>query len=40
MDRFAPGDNAHDISLQCWIDVCVAALDAAAQPSLPEMARA
>jgi hypothetical protein len=39
MDRFAPGDNAFDVSLQCWIDVCMAALEAAAQPPL-EMARA
>ena len=39
MDRFAPVLNAHDISLQCWIDLCVAALEAAAQEPL-EMARA
>jgi len=40
MDRFAPGDNAHDISLQCWTDLCAAALAAAAQEPLPELARA
>lgn len=22
MDRFAPGDNAHDLSLDCWITLC------------------
>jgi hypothetical protein len=22
MDRFAPGENAHDLSLDCWIDMC------------------
>jgi hypothetical protein len=22
MDRFAPGENAHDLSLDCWITVC------------------
>ena len=22
IDRFAPGENAHDLSLECWIDVC------------------
>ncbi len=25
VDRFAPGENAHDISLACWEDVCRAA---------------
>jgi hypothetical protein len=24
MDRFAPGENAHDLSLDCWISVCEA----------------
>ena len=22
MDRFAPGENAHDLSLDCWVSVC------------------
>jgi hypothetical protein len=22
IDRFAPGENAHDLSLDCWIDLC------------------
>jgi hypothetical protein len=22
MDRFAPGENAHDLSLECWIELC------------------
>jgi hypothetical protein len=22
IDRFAPGDNAHDLSLDCWIAIC------------------
>jgi hypothetical protein len=26
MDRFAPGENAHDISLECWLTVCRNAL--------------
>jgi hypothetical protein len=26
IDRFAPGDNAHDMSLDCWITLCRTAL--------------
>jgi hypothetical protein len=26
IDRFAPGDNAHDLSLNCWIELCRKAL--------------
>jgi hypothetical protein len=26
IDRFAPGDNAHDLSLDCWIELCRRAL--------------
>lgn len=26
MDRFAPGENAHDLSLDCWVKVCKASL--------------
>jgi len=26
MDRFAPAENAHDLSLDCWVAVCHAAL--------------
>jgi len=26
IDRFAPGDNAHDLSLDCWITLCRNAL--------------
>ena len=26
IDRFAPGDNAHDLSLECWISLCRCAL--------------
>lgn len=26
MDRFAPGENAHDLSLDCWISVCCEAV--------------
>ena len=22
IDRFAPGENAHDLSLECWIEIC------------------
>ncbi len=22
MDRFAPGENAHDLSLDCWLTLC------------------
>jgi hypothetical protein len=22
IDRFAPGENAHDLSLDCWITIC------------------
>jgi hypothetical protein len=22
VDRFAPGENAHDLSLDCWIEIC------------------
>ncbi len=36
MDRFAPGEDAHDISLGCWVDLCqraVAAADAADKPA-------
>jgi hypothetical protein len=22
IDRFAPGENAHDLSLDCWVDIC------------------
>jgi len=22
MDRFAPGENAHDLSLDCWVTLC------------------
>jgi hypothetical protein len=40
MDRFAPGDNAHDISLGCWTGLCAAALEAVAQQPVPELARA
>jgi hypothetical protein len=25
MDRFAPGENAHDLSLECWVQLCRAA---------------
>ena len=28
VDRFAPGDNAHDISMPSWIEVCTAAAQA------------
>lgn len=28
MDRFAPGENAHDLSLECWNTVCTAAVAA------------
>ena len=28
IDRFAPGEDAHDLSLQCWVDVCQRALSA------------
>ena len=37
MDRFAPGEDAHDISLECWVELCqraVAAVDAAEKPVL------
>jgi hypothetical protein len=40
MDRFAPGENAHDISLHCWTELCLAALDAMVQQPLPGLARA
>jgi hypothetical protein len=40
MDRFAPGDNAYDISLACWTSLCTAALDLFEQPAQPELARA
>lgn len=26
IDRFAPGDNAHDLSIDCWIELCRNAL--------------
>jgi len=22
IDRFAPGENAHDLSLDCWTEIC------------------
>jgi hypothetical protein len=22
IDRFAPGENAHDLSIECWITLC------------------
>jgi hypothetical protein len=26
IDRFAPGENAHDLSIDCWIELCRNAL--------------
>ena len=26
IDRFAPGENAHDLSLDCWVELCRGAL--------------
>jgi hypothetical protein len=32
VDRFAPGENAHDLSLACWIALCEAAVASADDP--------
>ncbi len=29
VDRFAPGENAHDLSLACWMELCEAAMASA-----------
>jgi hypothetical protein len=40
IDRFAPGEDAHDLSLQCWNELCGAALAALAEAPQPQMAQA
>ena len=35
IDRFAPGDNAHDLSLDCWIALCRAALSITRDQTAP-----
>ena len=38
VDRFAPGDNAHDFSLDVWIDICRKAYTMAREGFLPARA--
>jgi hypothetical protein len=36
IDRFAPGTNAHDLSLDCWVDLCQSALESAVRLPAPK----
>jgi hypothetical protein len=37
MDRFAPGENAHDLSVACWVEVCRNALQMAASTAAAQV---
>jgi len=34
IDRFAPGGNAYDLSLDCWVELCRTALEVVSKPAL------
>jgi len=33
IDRFAPGANAYDLSLECWVELCRSAAERASEPA-------